>query len=168
MKTIGLLSDTHSFWDDRFAAHFADCDEIWHAGDVGSLDVLQRLQAIGPTVRAVSGNIDYGEVRRILPEVQSFEIEGLNVWMTHIGGYPGKYTPGIMRHLRENKVGLMISGHSHILKVMPDPLLGLLHVNPGAAGQHGWHRVRTLIKMKIDSGAVRELDVIELNKIRIS
>lgn len=168
MKTIGLLSDTHSYWDDRFAVHFADCDEIWHAGDVGSLDVLERLEAIGPPVRAVCGNIDYGEVRRRLPEVQCFSIEGVNVWMTHIGGYPGKYAFGLMRHLREHKIGLFISGHSHILKVMPDKELDLLHVNPGAAGRHGWQRVRTIVKMKIDDGAVRELDVIELDKMRIS
>jgi len=168
MKIIGLLSDTHSHWDDRYAAHFANCDEIWHAGDIGSIDVLRRLEAIGPKVRAVCGNIDYGEVRRTVPETQHFEIEGVRVWMTHIGGYPGKYAPGIIRHLRENKIGLMISGHSHILKVIPDKELGLLHVNPGAAGLSGWQRVRTLVKMVIDAGAVRELDVIELNKMRIS
>ena len=167
MKKIGIISDTHGYWDDRFAVHFADCDEIWHAGDIGDIDIIRRLENIAP-VRAVSGNIDCGPVRRTLPEVQEFEIEGLRVWMTHIGGYPGKYSPGVMRILREKKIGLMVSGHSHILKVMPDHALNLLHINPGAAGQQGWQRVRTLVKIRVDNGAVKELDVIELNKMRIS
>lgn len=167
MKTVGLLSDTHGYWDERFATHFAGCDEIWHAGDIGDIDIITRLEEIAP-VRAVCGNIDYGILRRSLPEVQEFEIEGLKVWMTHIGGYPGKYSPGVTRILREKGIGLMVAGHSHILKVMPDHVLNLLHINPGAAGLQGWQRVRTIIKAKIDGGSVRELDVIELNKMRIS
>lgn len=162
MKKIGILSDTHSCWDDRYAAHFADCDEIWHAGDIGDITILRRLEEVCPTVRAVSGNIDSGEVRRRCPEVLEFEVEGVKVWLTHIAGYPGRYAPGVKRLLAEGGINLMVCGHSHILKVMPDPQLGLLHVNPGAAGYHGWQKVRTLIKMTIDSGKIIELDVIEL------
>ncbi len=133
MKRIGILSDTHSCWDERYATHFAGCDEVWHAGDVGDVSILRRLEEIVPVVRAVSGNIDHGDVRRMCPEVQEFEVEGVRVWMTHIGGYPGKYSPGVKRILREEGIKLMVSGHSHILKVIPDHELGLLHINPGAA-----------------------------------
>lgn len=162
MTTIGILSDTHSCWDDRYAKHFADCQEIWHAGDIGDITVLERLRGIVPTVRAVRGNIDHGLVRRECPESLCFEIEGLRVWLTHIGGYPGRYAPGMAATLRDNHIGLMVCGHSHILKVMPDNDMGLLHINPGAAGYHGWQKVRTLIKTVIDNGRVTALDVIEL------
>lgn len=166
MKKIGILSDTHGCWDDKFAVHFAGCDEIWHAGDVGDIDVLYRLGNIAPTVRAVCGNIDHGQVRRVCPEVQMFTVEGVNVWMTHIGGYPGKYAPGVMKELAENRIKLMVSGHSHILKVMPDVRLDLLHVNPGAAGYHGWQQVRTLVRLIIDGPEIKELEVIELGPRR--
>lgn len=164
MKRIGILSDTHSCWDDRYATHFAGCDEVWHAGDVGDVSILRRLEEIVPVVRAVSGNIDHGDVRRICPEIQEFEVEGVRVWMTHIGGYPGKYSPGVKRILREEGIKLMVSGHSHILKVIPDHELGLLHINPGAAGYHGWQKVRTLIRCTLDHGTICDLDVIELGK----
>lgn len=164
MKRIGILSDTHSCWDDRYAKHFADCDEIWHAGDIGDISILRRLQDIAP-VRAVCGNIDHGEVRRVCPELIEFELEDVRVWMTHIGGYPGRYAPGVKKLLREGGIKLMVDGHSHILKVVPDPELGLLHVNPGAAGQQGWQRVRTLVKLTLDSGDIRDLDVITLGKL---
>lgn len=164
MKRIGLLSDTHSCWDDRYAKHFADCDEIWHAGDIGDISILRRLQDIAP-VRAVCGNIDHGEVRRVCPELLEFELEGVRVWMTHIGGYPGRYAPGVKKLLREGGIKLMVDGHSHILKVVPDPELGLLHINPGAAGQQGWQRVRTLVKLTLDSGNISDLDVITLGKL---
>lgn len=164
MKRIGILSDTHSCWDDRYAVHFADCDEVWHAGDIGDASILQRLEEIVPVVRAVSGNIDHGDVRRLCPEVQEFEVEGVRVWMTHIGGYPGKYSPGVKKILRDERIKLMVSGHSHILKVIPDPELKLLHINPGAAGYYGWQKVRTLIRCTLDSGTISELDVIELGK----
>ncbi len=167
MKTIGLLSDTHSCWDERYAKHFAGCDEIWHAGDIGDISIVQRLEEIAPVVRAVSGNIDSGDVRRRCPEMLEFEVEGVKVWMTHIGGYPGRYAPGVKNLLRNEGIRLMVSGHSHILKVIPDPELGLLHVNPGAAGYHGWQKVRTLIKMTIESGNVTGLDVIELGKMKL-
>lgn len=167
MKRIGILSDTHSCWDDRYAVHFKDCDEIWHAGDVGDIDVIRRLEEVVPVVRAVRGNIDHGDVCRRCPEVEAFSIEGFNVWMTHIGGYPGKYAPGVKRSLIENHINLFVSGHSHILKVMPDPQLGLLHINPGAAGYHGWQRERTLVRLDLDAGVPTSLEVIELGKVRI-
>lgn len=168
MKKIGLLSDTHSVWDDRFAVHFADCDEIWHAGDIGDIAIIERLEAVCPVVRAVSGNIDGMMMRRRCPEVQEFTTEGVKVWMTHIGGYPGKYAPGVRRLLAEKGIRLMVSGHSHILKVIPDRELGLLHVNPGAAGYHGWQKVRTLVKLTLDAGRITGLDVIELGAKRMN
>lgn len=167
MKTIGILSDTHSCWDDRYAKHFAGCDEIWHAGDIGDIAIVERLKEICPVVRAVAGNIDGGEVRRSCPEVQEFVTEGVKVWMTHIGGYPGKYAPGVRHLLRNDGIRLMVCGHSHILKVIPDPELGLLHVNPGAAGYHGWQKVRTLVKLTLDKGNITGLDVIELGKMKL-
>lgn len=166
MKTIGLLSDTHSCWDDRYAIHFKDCDEIWHAGDIGCDDVLDRLQAVAPVVRAVRGNIDHGPLLRRCPEIQQFEVEGVKVWMTHIGGYPGRYAPGVRRMLIDARPRLMISGHSHILKVMYDPELDLLHVNPGAAGYHGWQQQRTLMRLQLENGTVSDLQVIELGKLK--
>ncbi len=167
MKSIGILSDTHSCWDDRYAVHFASCDEIWHAGDIGDITVLQRLEAVAPVVRAVRGNIDHGDVCRHCREAECFEVEGVRVWLTHIGGYPGKYAPGVQSTLASNRINLFVCGHSHILKVMPDPRLGLLHINPGAAGYHGWQTQRTLVKIVIDNGRVTALDVIELGKARV-
>lgn len=167
MKKIGILSDTHSCWDDRYARHFSDCDEIWHAGDVGDLSVIERLREVCPTVRAVSGNIDSGDVRRLCPEMMLFDCEGVRVCLTHIGGYPGRYSPGIRRTLADNRVRLMVCGHSHILKVKPDPELNLLHINPGAAGHHGWQKVRTLIKIELSEGNITSCDVIELGKLRL-
>ncbi len=161
MKRIGLLSDTHAYWDARYAQHFEGVDEIWHAGDIGSLEVIERLRELAP-VRAVHGNIDGGDLRRIYPERLRWTCEGMDVLMTHIGGYPGKYDPRIRKFIYQQPPQLFISGHSHILKVMPDKQLGLLHINPGAAGLQGWQTVRTLIRMVIDDGAVRDLEVIEL------
>ena len=167
MKRIGILSDTHSCWDDRYATHFAGCDEIWHAGDVGDIDVIRRLENITPIVRAVSGNIDHGDVCRRCKEIEQFKVEDINVFMTHIGGYPGKYSPGIKRLLHENNIQLMVTGHSYILKVMWDKELNVLHINPGAAGYHGWQIERTLIRLIIDGDSIRDLEVIELGKIKI-
>ncbi|MDE6703068.1 MAG: metallophosphatase family protein [Muribaculaceae bacterium] len=167
MKKIGILSDTHSCWDDRFAIHFKDCDEIWHAGDVGDISVIARLEGVCPVVRAVRGNIDSGQVLRRCPEIESFEIEGVKVWMTHIGGYPGRYAPGVRRMLVEARPQLMVAGHSHILKVQYDKELSLLHVNPGAAGHHGWQRERTLMRLVLDAGNIRDLEVIELGKLKV-
>lgn len=164
MKKIGILSDTHSVWDDRYALHFSGCDEIWHAGDIGDISIIERLENTATVVRAVAGNIDSGTVRRKCPEIIEFEIEGINVLLTHIGGYPGKYSPGMKSLLRSHNIGLMVCGHSHILKVMPDRELRLLHINPGAAGYHGWQKERTLIRCTIDCGEVKDLEVIELAK----
>ncbi len=166
MKRIGLLSDTHSCWDDRFATHFAGCDEIWHAGDVGCIDVIARLEGVAPVVRAVRGNIDSGAVVRRCKEIECFETEGVKVWMTHIGGYPGRYAPGVRRMLAEERPKLMVCGHSHILRVQYDKELQLLHINPGAAGYHGWQRERTLVRFILDDGDIRDLEVIELGKLK--
>ncbi len=167
MKRIGILSDTHGCWDERFRIHFAGLDEVWHAGDVGDYTIVEKLEEVVPVVRAVCGNIDCGRTRRELPEVQEFTTEGVKVWMTHIGGYPGRYSPGVKKLLRDEGVKLMVSGHSHILKVIPDRELGLLHVNPGAAGYAGWHKVRTLIRLTLDAGDIKDLEVIELARQKI-
>lgn len=167
MKRIGILSDTHSCWDERFANHFADCDEVWHAGDIGCMDVIRRLKAVVPVVRAVKGNIDSGEVARSFPEMQSFKVEDIDVFLIHIGGYPGRYAPGITRCLIDSHAKLFVCGHSHILKVMFDRELDLLHINPGAAGHQGWQKERTLVKLTIDGADMRDLEVIELGKFKI-
>ena len=162
MKKIGLLSDTHSHWDDRYARYFSDCDEIWHAGDIGDISILERLQAIGPKVRAVRGNVDHGEVNRHASELEIFDVERVKVLLTHIGGYPGRWSPGMKKLLRDEGIRLMIDGHSHILRVMYDKELGLLHINPGAAGLQGWQKKRTLIRFVIDGEDIRDCEVIEL------
>ncbi|MDE6235083.1 MAG: metallophosphatase family protein [Muribaculaceae bacterium] len=162
MKKIGLLSDTHSHWDDRYALYFADCDEIWHAGDIGDISILERLQAIGPKVRAVRGNVDHGEVNRHASELEIFDVERVKVLLTHIGGYPGRWSPGMKKLLRDEGIRLMVDGHSHILRVMYDKELGLLHINPGAAGLQGWQKKRTLIRFVIDGADIRDCEVIEL------
>lgn len=162
MKQIGLLSDTHSYWDERFNQYFADCDEIWHAGDIGSLEVIERLSKIGP-VRAVYGNIDGQNIRTLFPEVNRFTIENTTVLMKHIGGYPGKYDKSVKHLLLEEPPQLFISGHSHILKVLFDKKLNLLHINPGAAGKYGFHTIRTIVRFKIDNGNFTDLEVIELS-----
>ena len=159
---IGVLSDTHSCWDDRYVKHFACCDEIGHAGDIGDVDTLQKLMAIGPTVRAVSGNIDNATVRRYCKELLEFETAGAKVILTHIGGYPGRYAPGMRRLLIEKRPTIMVCGHSHILRVMFDKEIGVLHINPGAAGYYGWQKTRTLIRFDINDGKPSNLEVIEL------
>lgn len=164
MKKIGILSDTHSCWNDRYAAHFRDCDEIWHAGDVGDIDIIRRLEQVCPVVRAVRGNIDHGDVCRRCPESLEFTVEGVSVFITHIGGYPGRYAPGIRQHLGHSGPRIMVAGHSHILKVMPDRELNLLHINPGAAGYHGWQKQRTLVRLTLDAGTIAGLEVIELGR----
>lgn len=161
MKRIGLLSDTHAWWDDKYAEYFAECDEIWHAGDIGSMEVAERLQQLKP-LRAVHGNIDGGDVRRLFPEKLRWNCEGADVLMTHIGGYPGKYDRSIAHQIYTNPPKLFISGHSHILKVQYDPQLQLLHINPGAAGKQGWQAVRTLIRFTVENGEFRDLEVIEM------
>ena len=161
MKRIGLMSDTHSWWDDRYLTHFNDCDEIWHAGDIGNGIIIDRLEEYCP-VRAVCGNIDGRELGLRFGKVLKFRIEECNVMMTHIGGYPGKYDPSVRNDIYKERPGLFISGHSHILKVMYDKTAGCLHINPGAAGRQGWQQVRTLVKFTIDGKEIKDLEVIEL------
>lgn len=166
MTRIGLLSDTHSFLDERVFEHFAECDEIWHAGDFGSMNVIDRLRDFKP-LRGVYGNIDNAKIRAEMPLDLRFECENLPVYMTHIGGYPGRYEPRTGRILKENppENGLFISGHSHILKVMPDRALNFLHINPGACGNEGWHKVKTLVRLSIDEGKISDLQIIELGAL---
>lgn len=161
MRRIGILSDTHGFWDDRYLTHFADCDEIWHAGDIGSEVLIEQLEKFRP-VRAVYGNIDGGLLRHKYSETLRFKIEDCEVLMKHIGGYPGRYDASVRKSLYERPPQLFVSGHSHILKVMFDKTLGCLHINPGAAGRQGWQRVRTLVKVTIDGNKFKDLEVIEL------
>ena len=161
LKKIGLLSDTHTWLDDRIIDHFKDCDEIWHAGDIGNIETADRLAAIKP-LRAVHGNIDGQDVRVVYPTHQRFLCEDVEVWMTHIGGYPGRYDRTVKQEILNNPPRLFISGHSHILKVMFDKKLDLLHMNPGAAGIYGFHKVRTLLRFVIDGSEIRDLEAIEL------
>ncbi|MCQ2222608.1 MAG: metallophosphatase family protein [Bacteroidaceae bacterium] len=161
MKRIGLLSDTHAYWDDRYLEYFESCDEIWHAGDIGSDELAARLTAFRP-FRAVYGNCDGGELRRLYTEKLAWTCEGAEVLMTHIGGYPGRYDARIYPQLCKRTPQLFISGHSHILKVQYDKTLGLLHINPGAAGLQGWHQVRTLVRFTVDAGQFKDLEVIEM------
>ncbi len=162
MKRIGLLSDTHGYLDERVLDHFCSCDEIWHAGDFGP-DVAKTLEEFKP-LRGVYGNIDGSEIRQQFPLNSRFTIEGLDVWMTHIGGYPGHYDIKVKEEIYKNPPKLFICGHSHILKVMPDKKLNLLHINPGAAGKSGFHIMRTIVKFEIDNGIIKNLEVIELGK----
>lgn len=158
---IGLLSDTHAWWDKRFNTHFADCDEIWHAGDIGSEQVADTMEALKP-VRAVYGNCDGYPLRLRFPRYLFFEIEGVKVLLTHIGGYPGRYAPDIIKELNKCRPNLFICGHSHIMKVKYDSSRELLHINPGAAGLQGLQTVRTLVRFEIKAGKIENLEVIEL------
>lgn len=168
MTRIGIISDTHGYWDDKFLAYFEECDEIWHAGDICSMETIERLSAPfgSPSrrriVRAVCGNCDGGDLRRLFPEVLRFKCEDIDVLMKHIGGYPGRYDRSIQQQIYNRPPQLFISGHSHILKIQRDPLLGLLHINPGAAGQQGWHMERTLVRMTIDGATMKDVEVITL------
>lgn len=164
MKRIALLSDTHGFIDQTIVKYLQDADEIWHAGDFGTLAVSDFLASLKP-LKGVYGNVDGHDVRKVHPVHQKFQSEGIKVWMTHIGGYPGNYSPDIKKTIYTEKPMLFICGHSHILKVMPDPKIpGMLHINPGAAGVHGFHHIRTMVKFIIDKTKISELDVIELGK----
>lgn len=170
MTRIGLISDTHSYLDEAVFEHFKNCDEVWHAGDFGSTTLIEALQqglnASGKMIplRGVYGNIDNQEIRNIFPEKLFFTCEAVKVFMQHIGGYPTRYAPGVKKEIMANKPRLFISGHSHILKVMYDEQSGCLHMNPGAAGKEGWHKVRTLIRFVIDGEQIKDCEVIELGK----
>jgi putative phosphoesterase len=161
MYHIGLMSDTHGYLHPQIFEHFASVDEIWHAGDIGTSDIADSLERFKP-FRAVYGNIDGKDIRYRYPEDLRFHCQGLDIWMTHIGGYPGRYAPRVKPLITKDPPQLFICGHSHILKVVPDTRLHLLHINPGACGQQGWHRVKTLVRFDIDDGKVKNLEVIEL------
>ena len=165
MKRIGIISDTHGYWDDRYLKYFEPCDEIWHAGDVGSLEVARRLADFRP-LRAVYGNIDGPDLRRFYPERLRFRCEHIEVLMKHIGGYPGNYDASVRGQIMANPPQLFISGHSHILKIKYDKTLHLLHINPGAAGILGWQKERTLVRLTIDGDSFSDCEVITLGERR--
>jgi len=163
MKQIVLLSDTHHTLDKRFMPHLKQCDEIWHAGDIGGIEVAEKLKEIAP-LKAVFGNIDNHKIRLEFPENLRFMCEKVDVFITHIGGYPGRYDKRVKEKLQTNPPTLFICGHSHILKVMNDKKLGILHMNPGAAGNSGLHKVQTMLRFKIDGKNISGLEVVELER----
>jgi putative phosphoesterase len=160
MTKILLLSDTHSYIDDTILKYVKQADEVWHAGDIGDLKVTDAIKNL-KLLRAVYGNIDDAEIRVEFPEHNRFMCEGVDVWMTHIGGYPKAYNVRVRDEIKHNPPRLFICGHSHILKVMPDKKLNLLHMNPGAAGKHGFHKTRTMLRFTIDNNKIENLEVIE-------
>jgi len=161
MKRIALISDTHGHLDKTIFKYFETCDEIWHAGDIGTIKVTDELQKIKP-VKAVYGNIDGQDVRKVWPKDQRFLCEGVDVWITHIGGYPGHYDKDVREKIMAAPPKLFICGHSHILKVMFDKKLNLLHINPGACGFSGFHKVKTFVRFTIDGANIKDMEVIEL------
>ncbi len=163
MKRIGLLSDTHGWLNPAVFEFFKDCDEIWHVGDIGSTDVADKLLAFKP-LRAVYGNIDDNKIRLMFNRIIIFTIENVKVMMTHIGGYPGRYEPGIKQLIIKEKPDIFISGHSHILKVMNDKELNLLHINPGAAGNSGFHKVITMLRFQIDGSEIKNMELYEKSR----
>ncbi len=163
MTRIGLLSDTHGYLNPKVLEFFNNCNEVWHAGDIGTVELAEELLAFKP-LKAVVGNIDNHLLRRMFPENLRFKCEAVDVWITHIGGYPGRYDKRINDEIRLNPPRLFISGHSHILKVMPDKKLNLLHVNPGAAGKNGFHHFVTAVRFIIDGKEIRDLEVLEVKR----
>ncbi len=163
MKRILLLSDTHSFIDDQILKFVKQADEVWHAGDIGDVKVTDTIQKLKP-LRAVYGNIDNSEIRSEFPLDNKFTIENVTVWITHIGGYPKRYDRRIKEEIHKNSPRIFISGHSHILKVQFDKKLNLLHLNPGAAGKHGFHQIRTMLRFEINKDKIKNLEIIELEK----
>lgn len=163
MKKILLLSDTHSHIDDVILKYVNLADEVWHAGDIGDLTVTDKIKSLKP-LRAVFGNIDDAEARKEFPLNNRFMCEDVDVWITHIGGYPDKYNVNVRDEIRQNPPKLFICGHSHILKVQFDKKLNLLHMNPGAAGKHGFHQIRTMLRFEIDKDKIQNLEVIEIGK----
>lgn len=163
MKKILLLSDTHSYIDDQILKFVKQADEVWHAGDIGHVKVTDTIKNLKP-LRAVYGNIDNAEIRKEFPLDNRFNVENIEVWITHIGGYPNRYNSRIKEEIKKKPPKIFISGHSHILKVMNDKKLNLLHFNPGAAGKHGFHQIRTMLRFQIDDSKIENLEVIELGK----
>ena len=162
-QKILLLSDTHGYMDGKILSYCKGVDEVWHAGDIGTLAVTDKIQEICP-LRAVYGNIDDKEIRATFPLDNKFKIEDVSVWMTHIGGYPNRYSPRVKESIFQNPPKIFISGHSHILKVQYDKKLRLLHLNPGAAGKHGFHKVRTLLRFEIEKSEIKNLEIIEMKR----
>ena len=162
MTRIGLISDTHSFLDNNVFHHFENCDEIWHAGDFGTITIANDLKKIKP-LKGVYGNIDGYDVRSVYPLQLVFTCEKVKVMMRHIGGYPPNYNPETKKELLLHQPKLFISGHSHILKIMYDDKLECLYINPGAAGKHGWHKARTIVRFAIDGSNIKDCEVIELD-----
>jgi len=163
MTRIGLISDTHNYLDESVFKHFENCDEIWHAGDFGTVETAERLKEF-KLLKGVYGNIDGYDVRSFYPEKLAWTCEEVNVYMTHIGGHPNKYAPGIKQELLTNKAKLFISGHSHILKIIYDNTINCLHINPGAAGNQGWHKIKTIVRFAIDGSNIKDCEVIELGR----
>jgi putative phosphoesterase len=163
MTKIGLLSDTHNYLDEAVFRHFDNCDEIWHAGDFGTAVIADRLKEFKP-LKGVYGNIDGYDIRSVYPEKMIWNCENVKVYMTHIGGYPTHYAPNIKQDLIKNEARLFISGHSHILKIIYDDKINCLHMNPGAAGNQGWHKIRTIVRFTIDGSNIKDCEVIELGK----
>jgi putative phosphoesterase len=162
LTKIGLISDTHNYLDDTVFEHFKDCDEIWHAGDFGTIEIANKLAAFKP-LKGVYGNIDGQDVRSVYPEKLQWKCEEVEIFMKHIGGYPPNYNPDTKKELLLARPKLFISGHSHILKVMFDEKIQCLHINPGAAGKQGWQKVRTLVRITIDKDDIKNCEVIELD-----
>lgn len=160
---VGLISDTHDYFDPQINDIFSDCDEIWHAGDIGTPQIIMELEKI-KSVRAVYGNIDDPAMQRQFPEDLWFNVGGMLVFITHIAGKPPKYNPRVLKAIKEKKPNLLICGHSHILRVMPDKNNNLLYINPGAAGQQGFHTIRTVLKMTIADGKVNDMAAVELGR----
>ncbi len=163
MKKIALLSDTHGHLDDSIFKYFDDRDEIWHGGDFGTMEVVEKLKACKP-LKGVYGNIDGAGIRAKYPEDLWLEVEGMKILITHIAGSPGNYNPRVRKLLLEKKPAVLICGHSHILKVMRDPAHNVMYLNPGAAGNEGFHKVKTLLRFSIEKGILKDLEVVELGK----
>ena len=162
-QKILLLSDTHGFIDEKILNYCKNADEVWHAGDIGNIDLMNKIREVAE-LRAVYGNIDDKDMRSEFPLDQKFKVEGVTVWMTHIGGYPYRYNPRVKKSLQLRPPKLFISGHSHILKVQYDKKLQLLHMNPGAAGKHGFHKIRTMLRFEIDGSDIKNLEIIEMKR----
>ena len=165
MTRIGLISDTHGYLDNKVVNHFSQCHEIWHVGDFGNIGIAEELtKSTGLPLKGVYGNIDGYDIRSVYPENMMWKCEEIKVYMQHIGGYPGKHAPGIKDKLINTGINLFISVHSHILKIIYDDKLQCLHMNPGAAGNQGWHKIRTVIRFTIDGSNIKDCDVVELGK----
>ena len=163
MKKILLISDTHGFIDDKILSYCKSVDEVWHAGDIGSIEVVDKIKQLKP-LKAVYGNIDNHVIRNEFPLDYIFSCEDVKVWITHIGGYPNRYSKRVSENLKYEKVGLFMCGHSHILKVINDKKHNLLHINPGAIGKHGFHNKRTMVRFEIDGKKIENLEIIEFNR----